>query len=162
MAARAHQRPGATSQEGGSMRRYLTAEAALWGAKDRTRDAARWAGNTTAAIRWQALMAITDAEGLLDEARRRISADLTTRGIDLLTGCSVTRRLLSSDGDDLGLATPEQCVASDADGSATGMITVWWPTGDVPVPGETYHGEAGQRDVYVVSASARKQQGGTA
>lgn len=133
------------------MKTYLTAEAALWGAKERTRDAARWAGNSTAAIQWQALMAITDAERLLDEARQRISADLTGQGIDLVTGCSVTRRLLSRDGDDLGPATPEQCVASDAKGSATGnrMIAVWWPSGNVPVPGENYHGDAGQKDVYV-------------
>ena len=62
---------------------------------------------------------------------------------------NTTRRLLSRDGTDLGPATPEQIKESDAEGSGTGMIAVWWPSGDLPVPGERVHGEDGLEDVYV-------------
>lgn len=62
---------------------------------------------------------------------------------------STTRRLLSRDGTDLGPATLEQCEASDAESMGTGMIAVWWPSGDLPVPGERVHGEDGLEDVYV-------------
>ena len=62
---------------------------------------------------------------------------------------NTTRRLLSRNGDDLGPATPEQCAASDAEGSGSGMVAVWWPSGDLPVPGERVHGEDGLEDVYV-------------
>ena len=62
---------------------------------------------------------------------------------------NTTRRLLSRDGTDLGPATPEQIKESDAEESGTGIIAVWWPSGDLPVPGERVHGEDGLEDVYV-------------